>query len=106
MPRLLTGTFTTAAFDRSSFRQLGASPTGRLRRVHLPLSHSTAPFAPSWHNVNAFTGSGGMKALPPQGEFYCRTAINVLAVVSAYGPPQTKWLSLSQPFGDGTVPPW
>src|SRR6266496_4904748 len=26
MPRLLTGTFTTAAFDRSSFRQFGASP--------------------------------------------------------------------------------
>src|SRR5664279_5943952 len=26
MPRLLTGTFTTAAFVRSSFRQFGASP--------------------------------------------------------------------------------
>src|SRR5258708_34980690 len=26
MPRLLTGTFTTAAFDRSSFGQFGASP--------------------------------------------------------------------------------
>jgi len=26
MPRLLTGTFTTAAFDRSSFRQFGTSP--------------------------------------------------------------------------------
>src|SRR5476649_622135 len=40
MPRLLTGTFTTAAFARSSFRQFETPPTGRPRRAHLHLSHS------------------------------------------------------------------
>src|SRR5450759_5348635 len=40
MPRLLTMTFTTADFVRSSSWQFEASPTGRLRRVLLHLSHS------------------------------------------------------------------
>jgi hypothetical protein len=40
MPRLLTRTFTTAAFVRSSFGSLKPPPTRRLRRAHLHLSYS------------------------------------------------------------------
>ena len=42
MPRLLTGTFTTAAFfSEAASGSLKPPPTGRPRRAHLHLSHST-----------------------------------------------------------------
>jgi hypothetical protein len=47
LPRLLTITFTTAAFDRSSLWLFETFPAGRFRMAHLHLSRSMTHFASS-----------------------------------------------------------
>src|ERR1019366_1592846 len=77
MPRLLTGTFTTAAFDRSSFRQFEASPYRAAPKGPPSSFAQHAAFRGFLTQRLRFTGTRRLTCTPPRprekGTFlFCR----------------------------------